>query len=674
MLMLKKLECKRRERRRGVGIWVVCCGLLGCVAAGGRVVASDDSAQLSVALGKSEQLLKRAGASPDVLTRFERDWREQWPEDALEWAKYLQDASPEEVAQTVADLSSAANDQYALGSDSVLRAGVPRGETFTFTLDQSRVFPGTSRRIRVYVPAQYRGDRPACVYVQLDDLFLPNVAALDNLISRNELPVVIAIGVSPGMVKAANTGVNPRMNRSFEFDGLSDSLARFLLEEVFPEVERHTTASGVPIRLSRNGNDRAAGGISTGGIAAFTLAWSHPSAFSRVFTGIGTFVGMRGGDRYPVLVRKTEPKPIRIFMQDGSRDGAEGLGEVGDWWMGNQTMQRALEFAGYQVRHVWGEGTHDGAQALALFPEAMRWLWKDWPEPVESGASQNNVLKTILQPGEPWQSVVGDYASNGALTADPVGDVLFWDDLNGKAREVSRDGQLGSADWITAPYADMAFGPDGRAYVTERDEGKIVAYANGHKPTMIAEGLHGAHLVVTHPGTIYVTEPGSEERAGGVWLVQTSGHKVWLDGGMKDPTGVTLSPDGLWLAVADGNSHWGYSYQIESDGTVQDRQRFYWFHVPDDADDSGAQAWTVDRDGYLYAATRMGVQVFDRNGRVRAILPVPGGAVIGLAFGGPNRGVLYVSCADHKLYRRRLKAQGAPSWDLPIKLPKWDAG
>ena len=186
---------------------------------------------------------------------------------------------------------------------------------------------------------------------------------------------------------------NPRFDRSFEFDSRSDRLARFLIEEVIPEVERHPTAEGRAIRISTDPNDRAIGGGSTGAIAAFTVAWERPDAFRRVFSAIGTYVGMRGGEQYYVLVRKTDPKPLRIFMQDGVHDEWPGGPEMGDWWMSNQTMNRALEFAGYDVRHIWGAGTHNGSQAAAVFPDAMRWLWRDWPAPIRAGEPGNPVLR-----------------------------------------------------------------------------------------------------------------------------------------------------------------------------------------------------------------------------------------------------------------------------------------
>ena len=270
-----------------------------------------------------------------------------------------------------------ASDNYPLGPDSQPHASVAAGKTFTFTLTDSKIFPDTTRTITVYVPAAYKGDKPACVYVGLDGLGFNAATVFDNLIAQHAMPITIGIGVSPGVVASASPPDNPRFDRSFEFDSRSDRLARFLIEEVMPQVERHTTADGRAIRLSTDPNDRAIGGGSTGAIAAFTVAWERPDAFRRVFSAIGTYVGMRGGEQYYVLVRKTEPKPLRIFMQDGVHDEWPGGPEMGDWWMSNQTMNRALEFAGYDVRHIWGAGTHNGSQAARVFPDAMRWLWRD---------------------------------------------------------------------------------------------------------------------------------------------------------------------------------------------------------------------------------------------------------------------------------------------------------
>src|SRR6266568_5758731 len=130
-------------------------------------------------------------------------------------------------------------------------------------------------------------------------------------------------------------------------------------------------------------------------------------------------------------------------------------------------MNSALEFAGYDVKHVWGEGSHNGKHPTAIFPDAMRWLWKDWPQPVTSGQSKNVFLKTILQPGENWQAVPGDYQSAGILAADREGDIVFRDVAGTKSWKMGPDGQLSAYTSLRESYAGLAFGPDGRVYVTD---------------------------------------------------------------------------------------------------------------------------------------------------------------------------------------------------------------
>jgi sugar lactone lactonase YvrE/enterochelin esterase-like enzyme len=606
-------------------------------------------------------------ASPSQLRKLEELLSVERPEVIDEIADDLSTSSG--ITETLEWLNPSPDDQYKFGPDSLPQAGVPKGKIFEFTLDRSMIFPGTSRKITVYVPSEYSTAQPACVYVALDDLnfAVPNV--FDNLIFKHELPITIAIGIAPGKVASSDASQNPRFNRSFEFDGLNDNLARFLIDEVFPEVEKHKTPDGLPIILSTNPNDRAAGGLSTAGIAAFTLAWENPEAFRRVYTAVGTFVGMRGGDRYPVLVRKTEPKPIRLFMVDGSNDEWMGGPELGDRWMSNQTLERALEFAGYQVNHAWGEETHDGRHATAIFPDAMRWLWKDWPQPVSAGQSQNLFLQAILETGRDWQVVTGEYESDDNVASDPSGAIFFRDLASGRTRKLLENGKLSENATITCGYSTLAFDSDGRFYLS--GAGKIVVSNDDGKLFDIAADIDAQQLVVSHDRRIYATESGSEEASGKVWMIQPDGHKTLIDSGLNHPSGIALSPDGLWLAVAENKTHWGYSYRVESDGTVQDKQRFYWLHAPDTAADSGVTTWAMDREGRLYAATPMGVQVLDRNGRVRAILPLPAGQVIGLAFGEANFDTLYVSCADHKLYYRKLKVSGAPSWIRPVTLPTW---
>jgi hypothetical protein len=293
---------------------------------------------------------------------------------------------------------------------------------------------------------------------------------------------------------------------------MNDQLARFVIEEMLPEVEKHKTPDGLSILLSNDPNDRCTGGGSTGGIGAFTLAWQRPDAFRRVFTAIGTFVGMRGGDQYPVLIRKTEPKPIRVFMEDGSNDEWGGGPEMGDWWMSNQTVERALEFAGYSVEHSWGTHGHDGGPATRMFPAVMRWLWKDWPAPVVAGVSQNHFLTAILKPGEEWKLVKDGYGAADGLASDVEGNVYFRD-VKGAGTYRLGDRGKGPEEILDSPDESSALAPgaDGQLYVGIASNGTIEAISKSGHRTLVESGIGPEQMVVNHAT---VVRPGGCERGG----------------------------------------------------------------------------------------------------------------------------------------------------------------
>lgn len=560
--------------------------------------------------------------------------------------------------------ASQPQETYPPHPDSQPQEGVPKGELMKFTFENSKIFPGTWREYWVYVPAQYSPDKPACVYVNQDGVQWNAPVVFDNLIHKKEMPVTIGVFVMHGKVRAADDkAALDRFNRSFEYDGLGDNYARFLLEELLPEVETKKTGDGRAIRLSKNGNDRAIGGSSSGAICAFTAAWERPDAFSRVFSTIGTYVGLRGGQNYSTLIRKYEPKPIRIFMQDGSNDlNIYG----GDWWMANQAMERSLSFAGYEVTHVWGEGAHNGRHGTALFPEAMKWLWKDWPAPVKNGTTRNNTLTDILIPGEAWQLVSEGHRFTEGPVANAKGEVFFTDGANNKIFKVGLDGKISEFITNSNRGSGQAFGPDGRLYTVNGLQ-QIVAYDTAGKMSVIAEGIRGNDIVVASNGNIYVTEPNVPAiEQSNIWLIKPNGEKKVIDTGLKYSNGITLSPDQTLLYVSDYRSHWVYSYQLQADGTPQFKQQYYWLHVPDNVDMSQADGMRVDRDGRLYVATKMGLQICDQAGRVNAIIPTPNGRISNLSFGGENGDTLFATCGD-KVYKRKLKVKGAPAWDAPVR-------
>jgi gluconolactonase len=564
----------------------------------------------------------------------------------------------------VAPLILRAETEYPLTEDSKPQNNVPKGELIKFQFDQSKVFPGTVRDVTVYVPKQYDPAKPACVYVNQDGVQWNAPTVFDNLIAKNELPVIVGVFVMHGRVKARDEGkALDRFNRSLEYDGLGPDYARFLLDELLPAVEQKTTADGRRIVLSKSGNDRAIGGSSSGAVCAFNAAWERPDAFSRVFSTIGTYVSLRGADRLPGLIRKYEPRAIRVFQQGGSNDlNIYG----GDWWEANQMMDRALTFAGYEHKSEWGDGGHNGKHGTALFPDAMRYLWKDWPAPVKPGPSRNNMLNDILIPGEGWQVVW----SGGKFTEGPAGnaqgEVFFNDIPNAKTYKVALDGKVTEFIGDSKKANGQAFGPDGRMYAVADPEAKVFAYESDGKVSTVAEGVRGNDLTVLNNGNIYVTEPAPGGKASNVWLIKPNGEKEVVDSGLKFANGIVASPDQSLLYVDDARSHWVYSYQIQPDGKLAHKQRYYWLHEPDTADDSGADGMEVDSAGRLYVATRLGVQVCDQAGRVNVIIPTPNGRASNVAFGGADQDTLFVTAGD-KVYKRKVKAKAAPNFATPIK-------
>jgi gluconolactonase len=465
----------------------------------------------------------------------------------------------------------------------------------------------------------------------------------------------------------ADSGSNAldRYNRSFEYDGLGDAYTRFILTEILPEVEKKKTSDGRVIRLSKSGNDRAIGGSSSGAVCAFTAAWEHPEEFSRVFSSIGTYIGLRGADRYPILVRKYEPKPIRIFLQDGSNDLNI---YAGDWWKANESMERALTFSGYEVNHVWGEGGHNGNQGTAIFSDAMRWLWKDWPKPVTKGNSKNQFLSDLLIPGEDWQLVGQDYKFTEGTAANAAGEMYYQDIPSSKTYKVGLDGKLITMDVDAKKASGTSFGPDGKRYTAAGGTKQILSYDKNEKETVVADSISGNDLVVANNSNIYVTSPNGVTPTGKLYLVRPNGEKVVVDEGLKFPNGVALSPDQTQLYATESASHWVWIYKIKPDGTLAYKQRYGWLHVPDYEENAWPDGIRCDTAGRVFVATRIGIQVLDQLGRVNAIIPAPpsNGQTSNLYFAGPGFNIMYVTAAD-KVFRRKLKTRGVNSFDKPVK-------
>jgi enterochelin esterase family protein len=283
--------------------------------------------------------------------------------------------------------------QYRLGPDSLPQEGVPKGEIRgPYTLP-SQVFPGTQHTYWVYVPAQYDAAVPASLMIFQDgqafmapeaDLRAQNV--MDNLIYRREIPVMIGVFINPGRrpdqpEPSLREWGDRTTNRPEEYNALNDKYARVIVDELLPVLYKEYNISKDPER-------HGIGGASSGAIAAFTVAWERPDHFRKVLSIVGSFTNLRGGHVYPELVRKSEKKPIRVFLQDGRNDN-RGTGRGGnydetrDWFYQNVRLMKALTEKGYDVNYAWGMNRHGQKMGGAIMPEMMRWLWRDHPVSVD---------------------------------------------------------------------------------------------------------------------------------------------------------------------------------------------------------------------------------------------------------------------------------------------------
>jgi gluconolactonase len=586
-------------------------------------------------------------------------------------------ADPTDAAATAeTDLVQKIRDELSgpLTDDSKPRPGVPQGEFIEGSISDSRIYPGTENHFRVYVPAQYNPAHPACLLVRLDGIGENEPTVFDNLIAKGDMPVTIAVGLSSGVVWKTKGAEAYRWNRSYEFDSTNGNFPKFVLDELMPRVEALLTKDGRPIRISQEAKDRAVMGASTGGIGSFTLAWERPDSFSRVYSMIGTFVSMRGGNDYPAIIRKTEPKAIRVFLEDGSADAWNPL--FGSWFMANENMEAALAFSGYDVQHAWGVHGHDGRPGNVILPDVLRWLWRGWPAAVPAGPSTNDMLASILLPGEGWKPVAGGYASATGLACNPLGEVYFRDAKSHALYRIGGDGKPGVFSRDAIDIGGEAFGSDGTLFSTVPSRKEIVAFDARGTTRRVAGDIPGGRILVTSEGYIYVAEPGTHsDEPSTLWQIKPDGGRKAFGHGLLSASGIAFSPDHLLFFAAERAGDRVSSFVAQADGSLLDREPFYWLHPAEMPDEGATEDIAVDVQGNLYAATAIGIQVCDRNGRVRAILwlPPPCGPIRGICWGGSGFDTLYATDGT-LLFRRTLRVPGFPQWSAPVALPGSNAG
>ncbi len=573
-----------------------------------------------------------------------------------------------------ATLLARAADDYALGPESKPQPGVPQGKVTHFVFTNSTIFPGTGRDGWVYVPAQYDGAKPAALMVFQDGHAYMSTngqmratVVFDNLIHRGEVPVTIGVFINPGHRGEGSPdgqGWGPRNNRSFEYDSLGDAYAKFLINELLPHVTRE-----FQLNITTDPNLRAICGMSSGAICAFTVAWERPDQFRKVLSHIGSYVNIRGGHVYPALIRKTERKPLRVFLQDGSND----LNNLhGNWPLANQEMASALAFSGYDHKFVLGDGAHNGKHGGAILPESLRWLWRAEatnPQPLtKDNLAGDEALSKVLPNEGGWELVGEGYAFTDAACGDAEGNFYFSDLPKGILYRVDTQGKV--APWLEngPKISGMKFGPDGRLYAATQgtvngpkdEKKKIVAIDPVTKKiTEIATDLEPNDLVVSSAGWIYVTVTGPGQVVRVPITANGMSRPQVVAGGINKPNGISLSTDQKFLIVSEYGGTNVWSFAIAADGGLQAGERYMDLRTPANRADSGGDGMTTDTQSRYYITSHAGIQMFDAIGRMGGVIARPSDkACVSVGFGGRDREWLY-ACASDKVFRRKTLAKGA---------------
>ena len=570
-------------------------------------------------------------------------------------------------------VSAFADDEFV---ESVLHRenpSIPHGAVTKMPPWESKIFAGTTRDWWVYVPAQYKHEQAAALMVFQDGHDYVNLKGnwrvpivFDNLIASGDMPVTIAVFVNPGHDPSKGPPKNAwsGSDRSHEYDSMGDRYARFLLEEILPEVEK-------TYRISHDPEMRAICGASSGGIAAFTVAWERPEEFHKVLSTIGSFTNLGGGgNAYPSLIRKTERKPLRVYQEDASGDVDN---QFGNWPLANKQVHAALKYMGYDARFDFAEGyNHSSKHGGSVFPEALKWLWrKDAAKPevnLKGDLGGDMTLHRLLIDGEDWKLVAEGLGFADGPTTDAEGNFYFSDMKTPGIFQISRAGT--KTKLIDEPASGLKFGADGKLYACQGSKKRLIAISLlNNKVEVVAEDIQPNDLAVTYEGNIYITETGKKQ----VTLIKAKTHeKIVADTGIAAPNGIVLSPDQGTLAVSEYGGEFVWTFRIETNGTLSARSPYMTMRRPIDPagefkhqepppykKSAGGDGMTSDSMGRYYVTTALGVQVFDPTGRLCGVLPKPQAdkPLTSCTFSGEKREYLYVTNGD-KIYRRKVQATG----------------
>lgn len=584
--------------------------------------------------------------------------------DALKWLW-------DESAESTKFPNPSTKPKWEPHPDAVAQNDVPKGQVIPMPAwEDSKIFPGTTRDWWIYVPDQYSAQEPAALMVFQDGKGMHSEwrwripTVFDNLIAKGEMPPTIGVFINPGHEVSKPRRNGKHSNRGFEYDSLGDRYSRFLLNEIIPEVEKK-------YRISKDPNMHAIGGSSSGGICAFTAAWERPDYFRRVYTSVGSYTHLRGGNIYPALVRKTEPKPLRVYMADTSGDIDNAFGS---WPWANQRMAAALGYMGYDLRFDWAEGyAHNADYGSRNFPDAMRWLWREDVHQPKIDTSDDLrgdlTLLDLLIPGESWEVVAEGLGFADALCADKQGNVYFCDMRNTVVYKI--DAQDGSRSVVAKEaVSGLEFNADeSLLYACQGRKNRVISIdPKSGNVAVVADNVKPNDLAVTKDEFILFTQTGTSEV---VRIDPSSGEVAVADSGISKPNGIALSNDGGTLAVSDYGGTHTWTFRVNSRGEldakmptmpmrlrIDPKGEFRFNEEPPYVGTAKGDGMAVDKIGRYYVTSDLGVQIFDPTGRPCGLLPKVDldQPLTTCILGGENHSTLFIA-QGKKIYKRKLTVE-----------------
>jgi sugar lactone lactonase YvrE len=336
-------------------------------------------------------------------------------------------------------------------------------------------------------------------------------------------------------------------------------------------------------------------------------------------------------------------------------------------------MLEALLSAGYDARLELGTEGHNMRHGAAIMPDALRWLWRGYPEPItvhepahmtQPGWDPRGKVYSTVWAGKPWQQIGATYGAVTTPTVARDGSVYFADPAANRIYRATPQGQVSVYRENTNGAAALRVAPDGSLIAAEAARHRIVQYPASGAPKVLAENVDAADLAVRADGAIWF----SDAKRAAIGVIPAGGKpKIAFQGSdLAQPAGLALSPDHSMLIVSDAHSRFSWSFQIAADGSLTNGEPFYRLELPESGWKSGALGVVEDSIGQVYFATPLGIQICEANGRLAQILnPPEPGPITALTLGADT---IYVAI-NNKLYRRPVKVQGTTSWS-PVKPPR----